>query len=104
VSERLASLPEPRVALAVGGVEVPEIAPAAIELRLHETDDGLHLAWSFDEEVVDRREVESLAEETRGALAWIAADAEAAAVSPTDFPEADLDADDLEKVLSKLRG
>lgn len=103
--QRLEAMPAPQVALWVaeaGDAPAQELAPAAIEIRVATADDRVDLEWSFDPAVLEPATAEALAAEARDLLRRIAGETGAAAVSPSDFPDADLDHDALETVFSKL--
>jgi acyl transferase domain-containing protein len=102
-AERLRAMPAPQIALTVGALAAAASElPAAVEVRAVQVDGRLELSWSVDPSVLDPVDSEALAAETLDLLARIAGETDTMAVSPTDFPDADLDEDALESVLAKL--
>ncbi len=108
VRRRLRELGGPELALRVG--EAPAAEPEAgcrpaLELRLAVVGGEALIAWSFAPGAVARERVEALDRALREALREIVAagrDGEAVAVSATDFPEAGLSQEDLDRVLGSL--
>ncbi len=120
-AERLASLERPWIAVVEAGASSPGLSPAevsvrrgelpaggrAIEVRSRVEDGRLRLEWAFDGAAVGRREVEALAAAACTVLAEMAVAAgvgEGRLTAPEDFPEAELDADELAAVISKIGG
>lgn len=107
VRDSLASAPPCDMALGVEGspadatVDV-EGAAEALDVVARWRDGRLAVAWTFDPAVVPRRTVEALADGVVATLDGIRKEAGDVTVSPSDFPDADLGEDELEKILSKV--
>ncbi len=106
--ERLSALGRPDLALRIGADATQEGAappPLALVVVPPVAGSALRLDWSFVSGAVDRQAVEVLDGALRDALQEIVEacrEAEAVAVSATDFPEAGLSQEDLDKVLGSL--
>lgn len=111
VADALRALPKPslRFVFPDPSAAEPAAAPAseyALEIRTVIDAAGvLRLEWSYQGDRLSRSSVEAVALSAAVELERLAASQEEVgveALSPTDFPEADLSEDDLEKVLAKL--
>lgn len=93
--------PLPAVVLRAPG----NIRSHPIEVNIYSDADGLECQWRFSEQQVDALEIDRLHEALGVALASILDRAElqvTPAYSPSDFPDVDIDQDDLDNILSDL--
>jgi len=91
---------------AAGGAHRDTASATPIELRARLDGAGLRLEWQRSA-AVPQELLGALADDTLAALRDLVRatdEAEAVSATPTDFPEADLDQDELDAVLSKLGG
>ena len=116
-AERLAGIEPPWLAVVeAAGSTVPgapcvrgprPVGGRAVEVRSRVEDGRLRLEWAFDEGAVDGAEVRALADATRavlGELVEAGRSSGGSLVGPEDFPDADLSAEELAAVMSKIGG